>query len=188
MHCQHPFHCWCSIRPPCALSLLNLNIPDSWHVRKFPEDYSRNVRKARSHRLRNTLKINPDQRRNRGVKAKKPATESTRAQGPPFYEELSFSEQNVHITVSHLSAHCEHYPGSGPRVGAVLSGNIRPGGVKPGLKGSRKALKHGKTGNNRDLPLRAEKAAQDLEGSFPCQTVKRVRKARSGPMGGSLSD
>jgi len=79
-------------------------------------------------------RINLDPTGNRGDRAKKPATESTPAQGISFYEELYFPDTNVHIPVSHLSQHSTHYPGCGPRVGPFSDRNINPGGVKQGEK------------------------------------------------------
>ena len=60
---------------------------------------SRNVRTSQYTAGRNTLGINLPQYGNRRRKAKKPATESTRAQGKTEYPNPYSPDQNVHITV-----------------------------------------------------------------------------------------
>jgi len=55
----------------------------------------RNVEQAGGRDTFLTLEINHLPPRNRGIKAEKPATESTVAQESQEYEELSFPEQKV---------------------------------------------------------------------------------------------
>jgi len=70
-----------------------------------------------------TSEITTEQRGNSTLRARKPATESTAAQGSLKHEEVLSTDQNCKSTLSALSAHCEHYPGSWLQGGTVLRGN-----------------------------------------------------------------
>ena len=61
-------------------------------------DYFRNVRTVEYTRGRNTLRINPAQRGNRGGMLEKPATESTCVQGMSIMHNPSFPDQNCNLT------------------------------------------------------------------------------------------
>ena len=96
---------------------------------------------------RNTSRINPAQRRNRKGKTKKPATESTSAQGSQEYQDLYSPDQNCNITVSHLSV---KNPDPGPMVGAPFCQECQEYTTRRGInrhKTVEKALKPGGTGS-----------------------------------------
>jgi len=113
---HHPFHCWAPSHPSPPVSLLGHTLGpgpgvllfstfrDSCDVRKYLRVLFRFfIRNPDPGRCRNTLRINPNHRGNRRGKHKKPATESTRAQGKGESEELSLLIRTVHPHYSQLS-------------------------------------------------------------------------------------
>ena len=108
--CSHlfPFHCWSRVAPSCHHPFHCWSYPGPWRLvpnkpqhSHIPATYEtslldilRNVRNVEQAGGRNGSRINPEIKGNRRDKLKKPATESTSAQGKSECEEVSFPAQN----------------------------------------------------------------------------------------------